>query len=152
MYYYFMRPLRIHGVKRAFVFSLFLTTLFLLIYGGLLSMYWLYPTGAVIAILIVTGIVVFGGLGDLYFYSWGRYQKYRKMTGRFLNIQVFIVDPVTKETFDRPTGCYDEEGISVRKPLVASFSRGETKSHLDGQTAPGWLASNGDLILLEKED
>jgi len=152
MYYYFMSPLRIHGVKRAFVVSLFLTALFLMIYGGLVSMYWLYPSGAVIAILIVTGIVIFGGLSDLYFYSWGRYQKYRKMTGQFLNIKVFIVDPVTQEIFERPTGCYDEEGISVRKPLVASFSPLEIKRHPGGQTAQAWLAANGDLILLEKED
>ena len=147
-----MSPLKIHGVKRAFVVSLFLTSFFLLVYGALLSMYWIYPTGAVIAILIVTGLVVFGGLSDLFFYSWGRYQKYRKMTGRFLEITVYQTNPLTNEVFDHPTGFYDEDGIQVRKPLVASFSRQETKSHQDGQISKAWLASNGDLILLEKED
>jgi hypothetical protein len=152
MYYYFMSPLLIHGVKHAFIVSLFLSVFFLLIYCALLSTYWLYPTGAVIAILIVTGIVVLGGLSDLFFFSWGRYQKYRKMKGRFLEVAIYRADPLSREVFDHLMGFYEVDGIMVRKPLVASFSHQETKSHQDGQTYHAWLASNGDLVLLEKQN
>ncbi|MCI1245163.1 MAG: hypothetical protein LKG11_04410 [Bacilli bacterium] len=146
-----MNPFLIHGVKRSFRLALIMTGAFLLLYGALVSMYWVYPTKLVIGVLVMTGLVIIVGVSDLFFATYGRFKKYRKLTSRPLETRAYLTDPLTGEPYGRLMGLYEQNGITIHKPLIGAFGKKYAKTIGVGTPVKCALMSNGELALLEKQ-
>jgi hypothetical protein len=146
-----MRIREIHGVKKALLTAYLLSALSVLLYGVLIALYFLYRWPLLIAILVLSGIVMVLGIGDLFRLATARYRKYEGMTGRFLEAKLYDADPDTGERFERLTAVYETDGKQIKKPIVGFLSVPFAKSHSKGAPVKIWLAQNGDPVLLQEQ-